>query len=82
MREIRQKTLSAGPEGIHHPGHTRTLPRDEAAMLVKGGFAEYTTEEPSEKATIKAPETATSEENEAPEVESAKKSKKKRNGRA
>ena len=57
-REIKQKTLSAGPDGVYHPGHTRTLPREEAAMLVKGGFAEYTTVEPPERADIGPTETA------------------------
>ena len=42
MREIKMKSLSAGPGGVHHPGTIRILPKHEAAMLVNGGHAEYT----------------------------------------
>ena len=56
MREIRMKSLSAGPEGIFHPGHTRTLLREEAATLVKAGHAEYTVVESPEKAVVKPPQ--------------------------
>ena len=56
MREIKYKSISAGPDGIFHPGNRRTLPRHEAAALVKGGHAEYTTIEPPEKAVILQPE--------------------------
>ncbi len=59
MREIRHKTISAGPEGSYHPGHVRTLPEHEAAALVRGGYAEYTTIGPPERAVIKPPESET-----------------------
>ena len=42
MHEIIMKSLSAGPEGVHHPGAIRILPKHEAAMLVNRGYAEYT----------------------------------------
>jgi hypothetical protein len=56
MREIKMKTISAGPGGTFLPGSLRTLPRHEAAALVMGGHAEYTTIEPPEKAVVNPPE--------------------------
>lgn len=59
MPEIRMKSISAGPGGVFHPGARRVLPDHEAAALVKGGFAEYTTIVPEEKAVVALKETAT-----------------------
>lgn len=42
MREIKMKSLAAGPDGVHHPGTIRIMPKHEAASLVNGGYAEYT----------------------------------------
>lgn len=50
MREIRMKTLSAGPEGVKNPGSLHTIAKGEAHDLVKGNFAEYTTTGPEETA--------------------------------
>ena len=72
MREIKQITLSAGPEGIIHPGHTRTLPKHEAASLVAGGFAEYMTEEPPEKAIVEISEKELTGPEEIANVETVK----------
>ena len=67
MREIIMKTISAGPDGVFHPGTRRMLPKREAAAMVKGGHAEYATVEPEEKEvevpkeveTVNSEETAT-----------------------
>jgi hypothetical protein len=48
-------SLSAGPNGTFHPGSTRILSKEEASILVKGGFAEYSVNNPSEKAIIEPP---------------------------
>ena len=52
MREIKYKSISAGPGGVKHPGEVHLMPKNEAAALVKGGYAEYTTIEPPEKAIV------------------------------
>ena len=58
MREIKYKSISAGPGGVKHPGEVHLMPKNEAAALVKGGYAEYTTIEPPEKAIINPAEKA------------------------
>jgi hypothetical protein len=71
MREVKMKSLDASPRGIRHPGKKYHIPKEEAAALVKGGFAEYATIQPPadtvikppEKETIEAPERASEEEN-------------------
>ena len=52
MREIKMKAISAGPEGHRHIGQKLTVPKGEADELVKGGYAEYTTIHPPEKAVV------------------------------
>lgn len=49
------KAISAGPEGIRHPGKRYMIEKEEAHALVRGGYAEY--------ATIAPPETAVEIEN-------------------
>jgi hypothetical protein len=78
MREIKMKTLSAGPGGTFLPGSLRTLPRHEAAALVLGGHAEYTTIEPPEKAVILQPENEIVEQEETAEEIPAKKGRPKK----
>ena len=69
MREIIMKTISAGPDGVYQPGSWRTLPRAEAAALVRGGFAFYATVDPEEVAVVIPDEIAVVE----PEEVAAKK---------
>jgi hypothetical protein len=57
MREIKMKSISSGPEGSRHIGQKVTVPKHEAAALVKGGYAEYTTIQPPETAVIVPKET-------------------------
>lgn len=69
MREIKMKSISAGPEGVFHLSQFRTLPKHEAAALVLGGHAEYTAAEPPEKAVIAPEEAAVIEAPEEAEAE-------------
>jgi hypothetical protein len=52
MREIIMKSISAGPDGIFHPGTRRNLSDSEAAAHVKSGYAEYATVKPESVAVI------------------------------
>lgn len=63
MKQIRMKTLMAGPNGVRHPGEICMIGPEEAAVLVDGGYAEevVTAEEiaaktPSKKAEKKIEE--------------------------
>ena len=58
MLEIRMKTISAGPDGVRHPGKTYLVPKGEAAALVKGCFAETATIKAPERAVVSSSETA------------------------
>jgi hypothetical protein len=67
MIEVRMKTISSGPLGARHPGEVYPVPDSEARELVKGGYAEFATIRPPEKAidtpqeaaVVKPKETAT-----------------------
>lgn len=50
MREIKMKTLDAGPNGVRFPGKTYLVPKSEAKALVSGNHAEFTNVHPPEKA--------------------------------
>jgi len=56
MREVKMKTTQAKAGGIRHRGKKYLIPENEAAALVRGGFAEYTIISPPEIAVIKPPE--------------------------
>lgn len=55
MRRVKFKSLDAGPKGVRHPGTTHPLSDDEAAELVKGGFAEYVDLPPAKKESAMLP---------------------------
>ncbi len=42
MKEIRLKTIMAGPDGVLHPGQVVSMEDAQADDLVEGGYAEYT----------------------------------------
>jgi hypothetical protein len=58
MREIRMKTISAGPLGNRDINTVHTINKKEAARLVDGGFAEYTMLKQPETTIVEAPEKA------------------------
>ncbi|MHB0929184.1 MAG: hypothetical protein ACYC3W_09850 [Candidatus Nanopelagicales bacterium] len=57
MREVKMKTLDAGPNGVRYPGKTYLVPKAEAKALVSGNHAEFTNVHPPEKA-VSAPSPA------------------------
>lgn len=57
MKKIIMQTLSAGPEGVFHPGQERTVDDKTAEELVKGRYAIYVDKKSkAETASIEAPE--------------------------
>jgi len=55
MKQIRMKTLMAGPTCTRHPGEVCMVSPEEAAVLVDGGYAEAVVG-PEETAAKAAPE--------------------------
>lgn len=55
MKQIRMKTLMAGPNGVRHPGEVCMISPEEAAVLIDGDYAEavFTAEEIAAKPTSK-----------------------------
>ena len=37
--KIKMLTISAGPDGVFHPGAIRTVSKEEGEVLIKGKFA-------------------------------------------
>lgn len=64
MVTIKMMTLDAGPEGIFQPGAIRRMDKDQADILIAGGYAKLVKKEPKpvEPVAEKEPETETAME--------------------
>lgn len=74
MRQIKQRALAAGPQGVKLPGHTYTVSDAEADAAILGGYAEEVTESALSSASDQAeePEVGSAVETaEAPKGENA-----------